>query len=309
MNMTAKKIRHILCGLLVYGILWTATASERTLNIGITLHPYYSFVKNIVQDAARVTPLIAASSNSHAYNPLPEDIKKVDSLDCLVVNGIGHDEFAFQIIKASNKKGQLPLIYANEEVPLIPVAGYNSVERIVNPHTFISVQASIQQIYTISKHLQKLDPKNAAFYRKNTQAYAKKLRTIKAAYLKKLESIRSSEFLYATLHGGYDYLLQEFGLRVSAVIEPAHGANPTAAQLKETIDTIKRLGVDVLFTEANYSGKLAETIQRETEVVVSELSHLTYGEYTADNFEQGLIKNLENLTAAITAIHNKKKAG
>ena len=278
---------------------WTSPvfSDSGKLRVGITLHPYYSFVKNIVGEAAEVVPLIDSDADSHAYNPRPEDIRNVMTMDCLVVNGIGHDEFAFEILTAAQlDNGRLPLIYANDGVSLIPVAGYNSVERIVNPHTFISITASIQQIYNISSQLQKLDPSNADTYRRNTRAYTKKLRGIKAEYMEKIAGIRNLDFSCATIHGGYDYLLQEFGLHVTAVVEPSHGANPTASQLKETIDKINALDVEVLFTEMNFQDQFAETIEKETGVSIAHLSHLTSGSYSAERFEIGIRENLENLT-------------
>lgn len=52
----------------------------------------------------------------------------------------------------------------------------------------------------------------------------------------------------ATTHNAYNYFLQEFGIEVSAVIEPAHGVEPSASQLQETIEKIRRSGINVLFT-------------------------------------------------------------
>jgi hypothetical protein len=44
----------------------------QALRIGITLHPYYSYVSNIVGDKAEVVPLIPAGFNPHAYEPRAE---------------------------------------------------------------------------------------------------------------------------------------------------------------------------------------------------------------------------------------------
>jgi zinc transport system substrate-binding protein len=41
------------------------TATAKTLKVGITLHPYYSFVANIVGERAEIVPLIDADANPH----------------------------------------------------------------------------------------------------------------------------------------------------------------------------------------------------------------------------------------------------
>ncbi|PIE68838.1 MAG: ABC transporter substrate-binding protein [Deltaproteobacteria bacterium] len=274
-----------------------AATSRKT--IGVTLQPYYSFATNIVGNAADVVPLIDAGFNPHNYRPQPDDIKRSMDIDIMVVNGIGHDEFAFEIMAAANMLDKLTIIYANKDVSLIPVSGTLDGEKRVNPHTFVSITAAIHQIYTISRGLQNADPANAALYRKNTRTYVRKLRKMKAEYMNRVADLAGLDFRCATIHGGYDYLLQEFGLQVTAVIEPGHGLKPTAVQLAKTIDAIKKLHVNVIFTEMDFPEKYVDTIHEETGIRVRHLSHLTRGEYTPESFEQGIRENLEALTNAL----------
>ncbi|PIE64406.1 MAG: ABC transporter substrate-binding protein [Desulfobacterales bacterium] len=275
--------------------------------IGVTLHPYYSFTKNIVGDAAEVVPLIGAGFNPHNYRPQPDDIKRCMELDIMVVNGIGHDEFAFEIMEAADMQDKLTVIFANRDVSLIPVSGNLSGKKMVNPHTFVSVTSSIHQIYTISRGLQKADPANAALYKKNTRKYVRKLRKMKAEYMARVAGLADLDFRCATIHGGYDYLLQEFGLQVTAVIEPGHGLKPTASQLAKTIDAIRALDVDVIFTEMDFPEKYVDTIHNETGIRIRHLSHLTRGEYSPTSFEEGIRANLEALTSALVEAHEMQQ--
>jgi zinc transport system substrate-binding protein len=291
----------LLTALLVISI--TTHAQAKKLVIGTTLHPYYSFVSNIVQDRAVVQSLIGEGFNPHNYRPQPEDIKRVMDLDVLVVNGIGHDEFAMEILEAAEMKGKIPVIFANKDVSLIPVAGNMDDLLIVNPHTFISVTTSIQQIYTITAALAEIDPDNADFYKKNSRKYVRKLRKLKAKYMQRIADLPDVEFRCATIHGGYDYLLQDFGLQVTAVIEPNHGLKPTANQLAKTIKKIKDLSVDVVFTEMNFPDKYVDTIHEETGIRIRHLSHLTGGSYTPNDFERGIEANMKALTDALIEAH------
>jgi zinc transport system substrate-binding protein len=282
--------------------------AEKRLCIGITLHPYYSFVKNIVGDRADVEPLIGAGFNPHSYEPQPNDIKRVMEMDAIVINGIGHDDFVFEIIEAARMKEKLHVIYANKAVALIPIPGTDPADKIVDSHTFVSITTSIQQIYNICAELTKIDPENAATYRENAGSYALRLRRIKAGYMKKLADIPDIDFRCATMHGGYSYLLQEFGLEVTSVIEPRHGLKPTASQLRATIDLIKETGVNMVFSEMNFPDKYIDTIREATGVRLYTFSHITGGEYTAEKFEEDMIHNLDTLTTAlIDAYYQKEK--
>ncbi|MCI5218269.1 MAG: ABC transporter substrate-binding protein, partial [Candidatus Electrothrix sp. LOE2] len=70
------------------------------LNIGASLHPYYSWAKNIVGDQANVTSIIPPGSDPHSYQPMPSDMKNLENLDVIIINGIGHDEFIKPMLKA-----------------------------------------------------------------------------------------------------------------------------------------------------------------------------------------------------------------
>jgi zinc transport system substrate-binding protein len=270
------------------------------LRVGITLHPYYSFVANIVGDRAEIVPLIDANANPHGYAPQPNDMIRMTTMDVLIVNGIGHDAWAFEILDAAGVADSLQLIYANDGVSLIPVAGDPSGEKIVNPHTFISTTAAIQQIYTIARQLGELDPDNATYFRNNARRYALEIRRLRSEFDEKVVGVNLSNFRCATMHSGYDYILQELGLQVTAVIEPRHGVEPSARQLADTIDRIEAADVNVLFAEKYFASRLSDTIREATGVDMYSISHISSGEYTAEKFVAEMRENLDTLARAIT---------
>ena len=278
-------------------ILFFVVVSFAKLTIGVSLHPYYSFARNIVGDKAAVVPLIDPNSNPHGYRVLPQDIENAMKLDVVILNGVGHDEFAFQILKAAGVYDKIEKIFANDGVALIPQSISTDM---VNSHTFVSISASIQQIYTIANRLAEIDPANANTYRTNATKYARQLRALKAEYMEKLSAVKGNDFRVATIHGGYSYLLQEFGFQVEAVIEPTHGVNPTASQMKETIEKIRAAKVQVVFSESDFPPTFIKTIRDETGVRVVSLSHLSKGDYTADFFERGMRYNLDQLLKAVS---------
>ncbi len=296
-DMSIKKSILSTAGTLVLAISSLLPLSAQAqLKIGVTLHPYYSFVANIVGDRAELSPLIGAGYNPHGYQPQAADIKRASELDVIVVNGIGHDEWAFEILQAAGREEDLPKIYPNNAVALMPTSGK---DQTANAHTFLSISASIAQVYEIAKQLGTLDPVNADFYRTNARNYATRLRQLKAEYMPQIAALDTSKFKAATMHGAYGYLMQEFGLQISAVVEPRHGVEPTARQLAETIDEIKSTGVTVLFAEKYFASKLADTIEAETQVKIFSFSHISDGDYTADRFELDMRQNIEELLGAL----------
>ena len=153
-------IKSRLAPLWVFLLFVSSLSQAEPLKVGITLHPYYSYVANIVKDRAELVPLVDAGFNPHSYELQPADLKRLMTMDALVVNGIGHDEFAFRALEAleaqnGNLHAKLKVIEANKDVPLL---ASTNVSGAWNPHTFVSISAAIRQVYTIAKELGELDP-------------------------------------------------------------------------------------------------------------------------------------------------------
>lgn len=304
----------------LFVLLWASLSSmfahaadykidENKLTVGITLQPYYSYVKAVVGDKVNILPLVDAGFNPHNYLPQPNDLKRLSQMDAIVVNGIGHDDFALKVISAS-QRNDLVVIEANKEVPLLPALGQSVGQGAVNPHTFVGLSTTIQKVYTIASELSKLDPENAKFYRKNARKYAKQFRYMKRDAMISLGELDTSGMKVATTHNAYGYILQEFGVDVAAVIEPAHGVEPSASQLQETIEKIRQSGIDVLFYELNMPNRFVDTIETETGVQLYRFSHMTHGEYEDDKVEIEMKQNLETLIEAMKfAAKNQTQKG
>lgn len=273
-------------------------SATKPLVIGITLQPYYSYVKAVVGDKAEILPLVDAGFNPHNYLPQPNDLKRLNKMDVIVVNGIGHDDFALKVISAANNS-ELMVLEANKDVPLLPAMGQSVGKGAVNPHTFVGLSTTIQKVYTIANELSRIDPENASFYRKNARKYAKKFRLMKRDAMLSLGELDTAGMKVATTHNAYGYILQEFGVDVAAVIEPAHGVEPSASQLQGTIEKIRESDIDVLFYELNMPNRFVDTIEEATGVQLYRFSHMTHGPYEDNKVEIEMKSNLDTLIEAM----------
>jgi zinc transport system substrate-binding protein len=303
-----KCLLIVLTGLTLTQVQAYAQEKKCSLNIGASLHPYYSWVKNIVGDAANVTSLIPSGSDPHAYQPVPSDMKMLENLDVVVVNGIGHDEFIKPMLKAI-ENDKLRIIDTSKGLPLIPTFSkhYSFEEQknakvSYNSHTYIAITGAIQQMQMITRKLGRLCPDRAGEFIRNVRAYSAKLRNMLQSTLMRIDMLNLNNLRIATVHDGYSYLFQELGIEVSAVVQPRHGVKPSARQLQDTIKRIKRAKVNVLFGEQDYEKKYVDIIYKETGCRLYALSHISNGEYTKEFFERTMRKNMDTIVAALTEV-------
>ena len=296
---TGTPLRRLLRMMLVTGAVTFlgAPASAQTphsLKIGITLHPYYSWTVNVVGKLPgyEVRPILPGEIDAGDYQPRPEDIKKIVDLDAIVINGIGHDDFIMPMIKASGNK-QLKIIRVNDETPQIRSVHGTSA----NSHTFISFTNAIQQTYAIARAIGAMRPADAVALQANAADYARRLRLIKAAAATKLAEAKITRVV--TVHDGYGYLLQEFGLEVAGVVQPAHGLTPSAAELKQMVALLQREHIKVVFSEATFPESLLKVLRDEAGVKVYTITHIASGAFTADKFEREMQANVDTMVRAM----------
>jgi len=265
-----------------------------TLKIGVTLHPYYSWTSNVVGNLPgyEVRALLPGDIDAGDYQPRPQDIKRLADLDVVIVNGIGHDDFIFPMLKASGNT-RATIVRVNAETPMIR-AGRGSG---VNSHTFISFSNAIQQTYAIQRALARLRPQDAAALQQNAGEYARRIRTIKARAAAQLADATITRVV--TVHDGYGYLLQEFGLEVAGVVQPSHGLTPSAGELRDMVALLKREKITVVFSEASFPEPLLRVLRDEAGVTVFIISHIASGPFTADKFEREMQENADTMIRAL----------
>jgi zinc transport system substrate-binding protein len=273
-----------------------------TIKIGVTLHPYYSWTKNIIGTLPgyEVRSILPGEIDAGDYQPRPDDIKKLVDLDAIVVNGIGHDDFIQPMIRAAGNK-KLVVIRPNETTPQIHALGPGSGQAVrgnsVNAHTFISFTNAIQQTYAIQRAIAALRPQDAAALQRNAGEYARRLRLIKSKAAQQLAKAKITRVV--TVHDGYGYLLQEFGLEVAGVVQPAHGLTPSAAELRDMVKLLQREKIRVVFSEETFPQPMLKVLQDEGGARVYVITHIASGEYTADKFEREMQKNVETMIRAL----------
>jgi zinc transport system substrate-binding protein len=269
-------------------------APARPLAVGVTLHPYYSWTKSVVGDApgVEVRPILPGEIDAGNYQPRPEDIKKIGDLGAIVINGIGHDDFITGMITASGND-HLTLIRPNDKTPLLRSAHGTAP----NSHTFISFTNAVQQTYAIERALSAIRPDLASRFRENAAAYAVKIRKIKDDAAQKLAGAKITRVV--TVHDGYGYLCQELGVEVAGVVEPAHGLVPSAGELGEMVELIKKQKITVVLSEETFPDRMLDVLKRETGAKVYVITHIASGEYTADKFEKEMARNAATLVDAL----------
>ena len=151
----------------------------------------------------------------------------------------------------------------------------------------------------IEKALSAARPAGAGAFRRNADAYVSRLSALAAEFETAAKTFRRRNIV--TFHNVFDYLARDLGLTVVGEIETAPGQEPSAGEIRNLSRTIRERKVPAVFSEPQYSPKLAEALAREAGVPVRVLDPVATGSPALTAYEDAMRRNLSTLKEALSA--------
>jgi len=265
-----------------------ASAAARPWRILTSFYPMYVIALNIAGDAPGVTVECLANPSVgclHDYQLTPGDLIALTQADVFVANGAGMETFIDKAVR------QVPRLKVIEASAGIELAGDG------NPHVWVSVSGAIAETRNIARDLAAADPGRANVYEKNAADYVATLERLRSRMHAALDDLPHREII--TFHEAFPYFAREFRLNIVGVIEREPGSAPSARELAQIINLVKRSGTRAIFAEPQYPAKSAEIIRRETGVAVSLLDPAVTGDHDPAKARRSYCETMERNVAVL----------
>lgn len=299
-------IIFIVSGLAVFFVLINLSNNAESLNaenkklqIVTTLFPLYDFAKSIGQDKVEVTLLLTPGVEAHSFEPRPSDVILINQADVFVYTGKSMEPWADDIIKSVTNKN-LVIVNAGNGITLIPAVFHDADEPVgsMDPHIWLDFDNAGIMVNSISKAIIEKDSANSSLYEKNATNYLQQLADLDNEYKLALSLCSSKEIIYAG-HYAFGYLTKRYGLEYFAAQGVSPDSEPTAADLINLVNQIKKDNIKYIFYEELSSPKIAQTLSDETgaELLLLNAAH----NISKEQLEQGatfisiMKNNLTNL--------------
>ncbi len=204
------------------------------------------------------------------------------------------EDFLGEPVRRANPKVRI-VETARAVLPIREEHGHGDV----NPHTWVSPRNAILQVRAIEKALSAARPASAGAFRRNADAYVSRLSALAEEFEAAAKTFRRRNIV--TFHNVFDYLARDLGLTVVGEIETAPGQEPSAGEIRNLSRTIRERKVPVVFSEPQYSPKLADALAREAGVPVRVLDPVATGSPALAAYEDAMRRNLSTLKEALSA--------
>lgn len=286
-----------------------STESNNKLTIVTSFYPMYISTLNIVKDIPNVEVLNMTTSQTgclHDYSLSTKDLKTLSNADILIINGAGMESFLDDVI---DEYSDLKIIEASKGIDLIEDTEHDDHtedhdhedhDHDVNPHVWVSISKNIEEVSNIAKELSAFDPNHASEYEANADAYIAKLENLRTEMHAALDNVNNKDII--TFHEAFPYFAEEFNLNIAGVIEVEPDSEPSAKEVENIISIINEKNIKALFTEPQYSSKIADTIAKETGASIYTLDPIVTGDANEGAYDDYIVKMQENLNTLKEAL-------
>lgn len=271
------------------------SSSGSKLRAVTTTTVFADIVQNVGGARVQAQSIIPAGVGPEDYEPKPADARLLTDAQLIVSNGFGLDDFLDKLLQ-SGTGGQTPRLVLGDGIPAIEVNG------APNPHFWLD-PTLVKQYYVpkIAAELKRLDPSGASTYDANAADYSAKLDALDAELKQMVELIPPDGRKLVTFHDAFPYLARHYGFELIGVILPNVGQEPTAAQLADLVAKVRAAHVTAVFSEAQFSPKLAQTLAQEAGItkVVTTLYNDALGPPPADTYVGMMRYDMQEIVSAL----------
>lgn len=232
--------------------------------------------QNVAGERVRVESLIPIGLDPHAFEPTPQDVRKIAESNVLILNGSGFEEWIEKTLE--NAGGERLVIEASAGLAMREPgenepghehegeAHKDEYHHEGDPHFWFDPTLVVKYVENIRDGLVATDPDGKDTYTANAAAYITELNELDAWIKTQVEQIPAERRLMVTDHHTFGYFADRYGFTIIGAIVPSFstGASPTAQELAGLIDQVKDTSAPAVFLESSSSPQLARQVAAET---------------------------------------------
>src|SRR5438132_1900918 len=287
------------------------------LKIVTTTTDYADIAKQIGQDKVDVHSVMKGPENVHNVMAKPTEMVFLNKADMFVHSGLDTEPWRDNLLKGARnprvmfgKPGYVDMsecIVLNE-VPTGTIdRSMGDVHAYGNPH-FTANPANAQRMaVTLVKAMIAVDPKNGDLYKENAKKFVLDMADLEKKL--KAEFAPYSGLKVVTFHKAWEYFADAFDINIVTTIEPKPAITPSPAQMRQTIDIMRRQGVKIVIVETYNSFDQAKSIADAVGAKVITLPDHVLGVSEADSYQHLFTYDVHKLIETAKAAGIEPKSG
>lgn len=252
--------------------LWACSGDGAARTPGVRVVATTSVLADVVGDLVgergSVEALMEAGADPHDFTPTAEQAARLRSADLVVANGLGLEAGLSETLESAAADGAAVVELADRVDPL-PFGhhadghGEEHQHRDLDPHFVLDPLRVADAVDVVAEALSRQD--DSVEWQGRAAPVREELESLHRDIQEQLSVIPDERRKLVTNHDALGYFADRYGFDVVATVIPGGStlAEPSAADLADLADLLRREGVRAVFTDTTASPDLAETVAAE----------------------------------------------
>lgn len=239
-------------------------ASDERPQVVVSTSILADIVGEVAGDGVAVTVVIPAGSDPHEFQLSSAAAAQIGSADLVVLNGLGLDGSVAEVAAAADG---VPVLEVAPLVDPLPFEGddHGEGEEVLDPHFWhdpVRMAVAVEQIVAaLIEHVEGVSPEAI---RAGAADYVDEMLAVDEELAVAFAALPADRRVMVTNHDALGYLAARYDIEVLGVVIPGGElGEPSSAELKELVDTLRSAQVRAIFADAVNSTALAEAVASE----------------------------------------------
>jgi zinc/manganese transport system substrate-binding protein len=220
----------------------------------------FSILSNFVEEITKNLPfvvytLVPLNADPHLFEPKPDDLKKIDKADLIVINGLGLEGWMERMFDKKDER----LVVASQRIE-----SRSSKDNVSDPHAWHDVKNAIKYVEKIRDSFIEKDKKNTSLYTKNASLYINRLLRLDKWIKECFKEISEEKRLIVTTHDAFWYFSKSYKVTFFSPIGSNTDSEAVPHDVANLISLIKTKNINAIFIEKHAFPTLIQEIAKET---------------------------------------------
>lgn len=244
---------------------------EAQFTVVVSDPPIADLVAQVAGDGVEVVSVVPMGADGHTYEPVPEDARTMAEADMYIENGMNLNNVVSSFAMVNYPAGT-PHHSLSDVIPQSEVLSTDSAEEVAshghahsfNAHFWPDLRYATMYVERISEILSEYDSANAAAYAERAAAVTAELQELDEAFVAALGTIPEANRKMVVYHDSWSYYGRRYNIPVVGAIQPTDFSEPSAAELRSTIEQVRAAEVPAFFGSEVFPSDVLEVIEAES---------------------------------------------
>ncbi|MBQ1822682.1 MAG: zinc ABC transporter substrate-binding protein [Lachnospiraceae bacterium] len=275
--------------------VYSADAEKESFVITASFYPVYIAALNVAGDidGVEVRNLTQPQTGClHDYQLTTEDMKAMADSDVLLINGGGIESFVSKVAKTYPKLSIINLSASFAELPEEDEeeedhdhedaahedadhedADHDHDHGEQNSHFWMDIDLYRKEVESMEEGLSIRDPVHADQYKKNAEAYLKKLESLQSEEAELKAALAGKKVV--VFHEAFLYLAEDLDMQVTMTMDLDEERQVSAGEVRQVLDALALSDDKIIFAERTYGEEMGDRMTEEASATVIYLDPLT----------------------------------